>query len=154
MTNIKDRINDYFEYPRNANLLEFCNNYKDLSEILFSCADEKQLKIIEEALESILKKSVLNETPENFKGLTNNQIIEIFKNYKIDVLNQVPDSKVKIIKDRINKILIKNLTYAKDLEMSVPVNNTLSNREYFDNYEIAKEQSIFLGILLENRKKK
>jgi len=140
MNKLIKNIKDYLEQPEYVNLLTFCKKYTNLSENLWAFADQDDIKNIEDTLSDILIKTKIGECPKKFEGLSDDQIKNIFYKIKIDVLNNIPENDTTLIKDRLNKEIIKNLVYAQKLNLIIPKKSLLSIEEYYKNSEITKKQ--------------
>ncbi|HHX32769.1 MAG TPA: hypothetical protein GX713_00860 [Mollicutes bacterium] len=148
------RIEDYLEYPDKFNMLKFCVDYKELSEILWGFVDENDLKIIEESLNQVMVKALIGQVPKRFEGLSKEQIKSYFDQRKIELLDEVPESSLIRIKKRLNDLLIKNLSYVKRLEMKAPIKGNLENEEYYNNYLIVESVIPSLQYAVDSRKNK
>lgn len=154
MKKITSKVSEYFEYPEAVNLLKFCEKYIELSEIFIGYADEDELKAIEDALHNVMVRYKMGDTPERFKGLSINEIKNIFYKNKINILNDISENDTVLIKNKLNQFIYKNIIYARKLKMAEPITKKLSNEDYYNNYIIAQENLPALTLKAEKGLKK
>lgn len=139
MKNLKEKVTDYLEQPTWVNLMNFCNQYIELTNILWELTDEEDLKTINEALQQVLVKIKMGEVPNKFLGLSSSQIKAVFDQSKIELFESIPNVESKKIRDRLDKFILNKIIYAQKLQMSIPGSHSLTIKQYYENYKIAKE---------------
>lgn len=68
MIKLINNIKDYLEQPVYINLLAFCKKYTNLSENLWTFADQDDIKNIENTLFDILVKIKRENVPKNLRA--------------------------------------------------------------------------------------
>ncbi len=154
MSRILRTIEDYLEYPDKANLLKFCLDYKELSEIFWDSVDQDDLKIIENSLNQVMVNILMGNTPKRFEGFTDSEIKDHFNRMKINLIDSLPESTVIRIKKRLNELLLKNLAYARRLDMKAPINEELTAEDYYNNYLKVESSIPSLQYVVDRRKNK
>lgn len=132
------KVEDYFNRQSYENLLNYSKECIYLLDTLWDMANKNQINAIDKALSEVYKDKTMQSNKGPLSQLTYEQISAHFHKEKITVYEKIPERASLIMRERISKLIKKNLIYSRKLDLDIPENDILSIYQCYYNYNLLK----------------
>lgn len=133
------KIVDYLNRPMYINLVNFCKEYINLSEMYWNMANKNFLESINKAYENVLIDKSAGKRDYPLVKQTYGEIASYFHQERIKLYAKIPERLANVIQEKINEFISKNREYARKLGLNIPIKNNLTTYQYYYNYEMIKQ---------------